>query len=67
MRTLSRFFVALVAVLLCCILYFASQNTQAQTGCATQPASAVAWYPGDGNATDLVRANDGTLQGNAIY
>ena len=67
MRTLNRFIVALIAVLLCCILYFASQNTQAQTGCATQPASAVAWYPGDGNATDLVRANDGTLQGNATY
>jgi Tol biopolymer transport system component len=33
----------------------------------TQPSGVVAWYPGDGNTNDIVRANHGTLQGNATY
>jgi len=35
--------------------------------CAQPPAGLVAWWPGDGNANDVVRGNDGVLQGSATY
>ena len=31
--------------------------------CATPPAGLVAWWPGEGNANDIVGTNDGTLEG----
>jgi RHS repeat-associated protein len=31
------------------------------TGCITAPSGAVAWWPGDGNANDIIGGQDGTL------
>jgi hypothetical protein len=35
------------------------------TGCLSAPAGLTGWWPGDGNANDIVDANNGTLQGGA--
>ncbi|MBI4659152.1 MAG: hypothetical protein HY735_09945 [Verrucomicrobia bacterium] len=35
------------------------------TGCTPLPPGAVSWWPADSNATDLIDANHGTLQGDA--
>src|SRR5206468_10268120 len=35
--------------------------------CAPPPAGMVAWYPGDGNANDIVGGNNGTLQGGVTF
>ena len=34
-------------------------------GCLTPPSGLAGWWPGDGNANDIVGANNGTLQGGA--
>ena len=38
-------------------------DAQVPTGsaCLTPPSGAVAWYPGDGNANDIVAGHDGLL------
>ena len=35
--------------------------------CVAQPAGMVAWWPGDGNARDIVGNHDGTLVGGAAF
>ncbi|MEJ7862508.1 MAG: CARDB domain-containing protein [Pyrinomonadaceae bacterium] len=35
--------------------------------CVTPPANMVAWYPGDGNANDIIGGNNGTLQNGATF
>jgi len=35
--------------------------------CTTPPPNLVSWWPGDGNANDIVDGNHGTLQGGATY
>jgi concanavalin A-like lectin/glucanase superfamily protein len=35
--------------------------------CVLPPAGMVSWWPGDGNASDIQGANDGTLQGTATF
>ena len=35
--------------------------------CVPPPAGLVSWWPGDGNATDTVGGNDGTLVGDATF
>jgi len=39
----------------------------APTPCAPPPAGMVAWYPGDGNANDIIGDNNGTLQGGVTF
>jgi hypothetical protein len=39
----------------------------AQTNCTPPPSGLVAWWPGDGNALDLVGTNHGTPFGGATY
>src|SRR5690349_21751738 len=34
--------------------------------CLPPPPGLVAWWPGEGDAKDLIGANDGTLQGGAL-
>ena len=35
--------------------------------CATAPSGLVSWWPGEGNANDIVDGNSGTLQGGATF
>jgi hypothetical protein len=35
--------------------------------CINVPSGVVSWWPGDGNANDIVGSNDGTLQGGAMF
>jgi len=43
-----------------------SQITSAQS-CVPPPAGLVSWWPGDGNANDIVGQNNGTLRGAATF
>ena len=61
MRTLARFRVVLTAVLMFGVLYWSFQSSRAQGNHARQSLGAVAWYPGEGNTSDIARANHGTL------
>jgi hypothetical protein len=36
-------------------------------GCIGPPANLIAWYPGDGDASDIQHANDGILVGNTSF
>jgi hypothetical protein len=38
-----------------------------QTGCVPAPSGLVAWWPGDGNADDIVGGNNGTLVGDTSF
>lgn len=38
-----------------------------EQSCTPPPSGMVAWWPGDGAATDLIGANDGTLVGDAAF
>jgi len=39
----------------------------AHTTCLNPPAGLVSWWPGDGDATDIIGGNDGALGGNAGF
>ena len=39
----------------------------APPSCATPPAGLVGWWPGEGNANDIVSTNNGTLEGGASF
>ena len=39
----------------------------AQTECSPVPAGLVSWWPGDGNANDIVDDNDGALENGAAF
>jgi hypothetical protein len=41
-------------------------TASAQT-CVQPPAGLVSWWPGDGNAQDIIGPNDGTLQGGTTF
>lgn len=45
------------------------QPLPAPTGsaCATPPSGAIAWYPGDGNANDIIAGQNGTLRNGATF
>ncbi|HWX21374.1 MAG TPA: immunoglobulin domain-containing protein [Candidatus Binatia bacterium] len=52
-----------MAIAFCLGLGFALRAPAA--GCDPAPAGLVSWWPGDGNANDIVGTNNGTLAGNA--
>ena len=47
-------------------LLTASQIASAQS-CVPPPTGLVSWWPGDGNAKDLVGQNNGSLRGGASF
>jgi hypothetical protein len=49
-----------------CITGFIAGNAAAQD-CVESPAGLVSWWPGDGNATDIVSGFDGTLVNGATF
>jgi hypothetical protein len=42
-------------------------NAQAQTSCSPAPSNIVNWWPGDGNANDIIGADNGTLVGGVTF
>ena len=44
-----------------------SQVGSSAQGCASPPAGLVAWWPGNGNADDIVGGNNGTLTNGAGF
>ncbi|MCI0485552.1 MAG: hypothetical protein L0229_03025, partial [Blastocatellia bacterium] len=49
---------------------FSFNKASAQKGvstCTPPPANLVSWWPGDGDATDFVGNNDGTLMGDTTF
>ncbi len=55
----------LLAPFLACIWLYPQAGFSQSPGCVTPPSGLVSWWSGDGNATDIVDANDGTLQNGA--
>lgn len=41
--------------------------TPAPAQCVAPPSGLVGWWPGDGNATDIVGRNDGSLRNGATF
>src|SRR5262249_26867491 len=52
--------------LICLIGLMSAVPAAAQT-CVPSPAGLVSWWPGDGDATDVIGPNDGTLHGAATF
>ncbi len=48
------------------VFCFLNSSTSAQT-CIQPPAGLVSWWPGDGNAQDIIGSNDGTPQGGTTF
>ena len=44
-----------------------AEPVHAQSGCVAAPSGMVSWWPGDGNADDIVDGSPGTLQGGATF
>jgi hypothetical protein len=42
-------------------------TANAQSGCYAPPAGLVSWWPGEGNALDIVSGNNGTLVGGVTF
>src|SRR5437867_7458767 len=42
-------------------------SARAQTNCVPPPSGLVGWWPGDGNASDIVGGNPGSLQNGATF
>jgi hypothetical protein len=47
--------------IICLALIVATLPAMAQTSCTTPPLGLVDWWPGEGNAVDIVGTNNGTL------
>jgi hypothetical protein len=62
LRTMIRF----VASMLLGVVVAGISPAQAQT-CVPAPAGLVGWWPGDGNANDVVAGNNGQLAGDATF
>jgi hypothetical protein len=58
--------VDLLAVLLGCFCHDSILLAQQPT-CTTPPANMVGWWPGDGNANDIISSNNGTLVGGVTF
>ena len=53
---------AFVLTSLCSVASFVTAQT-----CVQPPAGLVSWWPGEGDATDIVGFNDGILQGGTTF
>lgn len=54
--------------ILCCLLLFSPIYAGAETNtCVQSPSSIISWWPGDGNANDIVDGNPGVLYGGATF
>ena len=63
----SRRSVVLAILVAAAPLLSALWLAEAQSTCAAPPAGMVAWYPGDGSASDIQGGNNGTLHNGATF
>ena len=54
--------VVLILISLCVVAPFVAAQI-----CVQPPAGLVSWWPGEGNANDIVGSNHGTLQNGATF
>ncbi|MDA2913826.1 LamG domain-containing protein [Acidobacteriia bacterium AH_259_A11_L15] len=57
----------LLTGLLCGVLFLVLVSAASAQVCVAPPSGLVSWWPGDGDANDIVGANNGTLQGGATF
>jgi hypothetical protein len=67
MKSTSKMFKALFFWGGILLLFFALVGQAAAQICVEPPAGLVSWWPGDGNADDIVNGNEGTLQYGATF
>ena len=56
-----------IVPVLFCVLSLASSDTTFSQTCVDPPSGLVSWWPGDGNASDIVDGNDGALENGATF
>jgi len=57
----------ILSVILLGTTFFLFTPSSGSNGCMSPLPGIVAWWPGDGNATDIIGGNDGTLHDGATY
>ena len=67
MNTTSKMFKSLLGGGLSLLLIFTLVGQAVAQTCFAPPAGLVAWWPGDGNANDIVGGNDGVLNGDTSF
>ncbi|MFQ5973944.1 MAG: hypothetical protein ACE5Q3_16580 [Alphaproteobacteria bacterium] len=67
MKSTRKMTKALLWAILIPLVTFAPVTHAVAQTCVQPPAGLVSWWPGDGNASDIQDANDGTLQNGATF
>jgi len=65
MKRMVKFAAVIVAFAL--LVLPSVQNAHAQTACSPAPPNIVGWWPGDGNANDIIGGNNGSLAGGVTF
>ncbi len=66
-QTAGRTLAVAAALVLGVLLLLASPAVSFVPQCVAPPSDLVSWWPGDGNADDIVGGNDGTLMNGATF
>jgi hypothetical protein len=59
--------IVLVSIFCLLLTWPVSGMSQTGTGCLPPPPGLVSWWPGDGNALDIIGENDGTLMNGTTF
>lgn len=63
----SAGFAGTVAVLLCAVFLSTPVAQEAAAACVSPPAGLIGWWPGNSNADEVMRGNNGTLRDGATF
>ena len=66
-KTFALSFVSLLVLILFTYEATLGRGVAEAQSCVSPPAGLVSWWPGDGNAQDIVGSNDGTLENGATF
>src|SRR5438093_11150544 len=67
MKTMSKRFKTLLAGGVILVFSLAAISLASAQTCVQPPSGLVSWWPGDGNANDIIGGNNGTLQNGATF
>jgi hypothetical protein len=67
MKTMSKRFTMLLGEGLILLFSLIAVSQAGVETCVQPPSGLVSWWPGDGNAEDIVDGNDGVLQNGATF